>query len=168
MTIRELAKSYDITEDKLREVALTTITQEYLEENIKATGEISNALTGTIKRVLNQNGFTIQVNEENEVDTTSTEDVSDAALTKQEAATKTSKKESLNDSVINTDIKKTPAIILRKFFASNYNVKPEKIFFMDDKSVAEKINEKYIVLERKNDYIFIKRNTNIISIKKEV
>mgnify|MGYP000689105814 CR=1 FL=1 len=60
-----------------------------------------------------------------------------------------------------------PSTILRKFYANNFTIKPEKIFFMDDDAVKEKIDEKYIVLVRENDYLFLKKNTSIISVAKD-
>ena len=68
---------------------------------------------------------------------------------------------------VESEIDHIPNVMLRKFYAENFSVKPEKIFFMDDASVREKVDEKYIVVERNNDYLFLKRNTSVISMAKE-
>ena len=68
---------------------------------------------------------------------------------------------------VESEIDRIPNVMLRKFYAENFSVKPEKIFFMDDASVREKVDEKYIVVERSNDYLFLKRNTSVISMAKE-
>lgn len=67
---------------------------------------------------------------------------------------------------LSSDIEHVPAVELRKFLANNFSVKPEKIFFMDDKGVMEKVNEKYIVIEKDDMYIFIKRSTPLVIISK--
>ena len=69
---------------------------------------------------------------------------------------------------VESEIDRIPNVMLRKFYAENFSVKPEKIFFMDDASVREKVDEKYIVVERSNDYLFLKRNTSVISMAKEI
>lgn len=68
---------------------------------------------------------------------------------------------------VESEIDCIPNVMLRKFYAENFNVKPEKIFFMDDASVREKVDEKYIVIERENDCLFLKRNASVISMAKE-
>ena len=68
---------------------------------------------------------------------------------------------------VESEIDRISNVMLRKFYAENFSVKPEKIFFMDDASVREKVDEKYIVLERENDCLFLKRNTSVISMAKE-
>lgn len=69
---------------------------------------------------------------------------------------------------VESEIDHIPSVTLRKFYAENFSVKPEKIFFMDDASVREKVDEKYIVIERDSDYLFLKRNTSVISMAKEI
>ena len=59
---------------------------------------------------------------------------------------------------ITSDIEKVPAVDLRKFLADNFSIKPEKIFFLDDAGVREKIDEKYIVIARDDAFIFVKRS----------
>lgn len=39
--------------------------------------------------------------------------------------------------------------------------------YMNDDAVKEKIDEKYIILVRENDYLFLKKNTSIISVAKD-
>ena len=68
---------------------------------------------------------------------------------------------------VESEIDCIPNMMLRKFYAENFSIKPEKIFFMDDASVREKVDEKYIVVERSNDYLFLKRNASVISMAKE-
>lgn len=68
---------------------------------------------------------------------------------------------------VESEIDVVPNTVLRKFYAENFSVKPEKIFFMDDASVKEKVNEKYIVMERDEDYLFMKRTVSVISVKKD-
>ena len=69
---------------------------------------------------------------------------------------------------VESEIDRIPNVMLRKFYAENFSIKPEKVFFMDDASVREKVDEKYIVVERSNDYLFLKRNTSVISMAKEI
>lgn len=69
---------------------------------------------------------------------------------------------------VESEIDHIPSVTLRKFYAENFSVKPEKIFFMDDASVREKVDEKYIVIERDSDYLFLKRNVFVISMAKEI
>ena len=52
--------------------------------------------------------------------------------------------------------------------AENMNVKPEKIFFMDDATVKEKVDEKYIFIERSDDYIVMKKGSAVLSVKKTI
>lgn len=68
---------------------------------------------------------------------------------------------------VESEIDRISNVMLRKFYAENFSVKPEKIFFMDDASVREKVDEKYIVIERENDCLFLKRNASVISMAKE-
>lgn len=68
---------------------------------------------------------------------------------------------------VESEIDVVPNMVLRKFYAENFSVKPEKIFFMDDASVKEKVDEKYIVMERDDDYLFMKRTASVISVKKD-
>lgn len=70
--------------------------------------------------------------------------------------------------MISSDIDKMPAGVLRLFMAENMNIKPEKIFFMDDAAVRAKIDEKYAFIEREDDYIAVKKGTAVISVKKEM
>ena len=66
-----------------------------------------------------------------------------------------------------SEIDGVPNSLLRRFYAENFSVKPEKIFFMDDASVKEKIDEKYVVLEREMDFLFVKRTAAVVSMNKE-
>lgn len=68
---------------------------------------------------------------------------------------------------VESEIDRISNVMLRKFYAENFSVKPEKIFFMDDASVREKVDEKYIVIERENDCLFLRRNASVISMAKE-
>jgi hypothetical protein len=77
------------------------------------------------------------------------------------------KKTQVETEDIPTDIDSVPPVVLRKFLANNFSVNPEKIFYLDDNGVREKINSKYTVLEREGDYLFIKKGTSILSVKKE-
>lgn len=72
---------------------------------------------------------------------------------------KTRKRRKIEDQIeISSDIEKVPAVELRKFLADNFSIKPEKIFFLDDAGVREKIDEKYIVIARDDAFIFVKRS----------
>lgn len=70
--------------------------------------------------------------------------------------------------MISSDIDKMSAGVLRLFMAENMNIKPEKIFFMDDAAVRAKVDEKYAFIEREDDYIAVKKGTAVISVKKEI
>lgn len=67
---------------------------------------------------------------------------------------------------IDSDIDEVPAIELRKFLAENFSVKPEKIFFMDDAGVKEKVDERYIVISRNDAFVFIRRTASMIALSK--
>lgn len=72
---------------------------------------------------------------------------------------KTRKRRKIEDQIeISSDIEKVPAVELRKFLADNFSIKPEKIFYLDDAGVREKIDEKYIVIARDDAFIFVKRS----------
>lgn len=72
---------------------------------------------------------------------------------------KTRKRRKIEDQIeISSDIEEVPAVELRKFLADNFSIKPEKIFFLDDAGVREKIDEKYIVIARNDVFIFVKRS----------
>lgn len=81
--------------------------------------------------------------------------------------TRSKRKKSAPTTEIPSEIDSVPCTVLRRFYAENFSVKPEKIFFMDDDSVREKISEKYIVVEREADYLFLKRATTVVSVSKE-
>lgn len=68
---------------------------------------------------------------------------------------------------VESEIEAIPSVMLRKFYAENFSVKPEKIFYMDDATVKEKVDERYIVIERDNDFLFLKRTAAVISVPKE-
>lgn len=68
---------------------------------------------------------------------------------------------------VESEIEAIPSVMLRKFYAENFSVKPEKIFYMDDATVKEKVDERYIVIERDNDFLFLKRTAAVISVSKE-
>lgn len=68
---------------------------------------------------------------------------------------------------VESEIEAIPSVALRKFYAENFSVKPEKIFYMDDATVKEKVDERYIVIERDNDFLFLKRTAAVISVPKE-
>lgn len=68
---------------------------------------------------------------------------------------------------VESEIEAIPSVTLRKFYAENFSVKPEKIFYMDDATVKEKVDERYIVIERDNDFLFLKRTAAVISVPKE-
>lgn len=68
---------------------------------------------------------------------------------------------------VESEIEAIPSVMLRKFYAENFSVKPERIFYMDDATVKEKVDERYIVIERDNDFLFLKRTAAVISVPKE-
>ena len=68
---------------------------------------------------------------------------------------------------VESEIEAIPSVALRKFYAENFSVKPEKIFYMDDATVKEKVDERYIVIERDTDFLFLKRTAAVISVPKE-
>lgn len=72
--------------------------------------------------------------------------------------TRKRKKKEQVQAELDTDIDEVPAVELRKFLAENFSVKPEKIFFLDDAGVKEKIDEKYAVIARGDRFFFIKRS----------
>jgi len=76
---------------------------------------------------------------------------------------KTEPKDTLD---IETDIDEVPGVILRKFYAENFSIKPEKIFYMDDEMVKETVGNKFIVIEKDESYLFIKRTAGVISVRK--
>lgn len=81
--------------------------------------------------------------------------------------TKRTKKKPAVTVEVESEIEAIPSVMLRKFYAENFSVKPEKIFYMDDATVKEKVDERYIVIERSNDFLFLKRTAAVISIPKE-
>ncbi len=80
---------------------------------------------------------------------------------------KRTKKKSAVTVEVESEIEAIPSVMLRKFYAENFSVKPEKIFYMDDATVKEKVDERYIVIERDNDFLFLKRTAAVISVPKE-
>lgn len=68
---------------------------------------------------------------------------------------------------VQSEIDTIPSTVLRRFYAENFTIKPEKVFYMDDASVKEKVDERYIVVERESDYLFLKRTAAVISVPKE-
>ena len=90
---------------------------------------------------------------------------SDSDSSGEKPKTKRAKKKTPTTEVV-SEIDTIPNIVLRRFYAENFNVKPEKIFYMVDASVKEKIDEKYIIIERESDYLFLKRTAAVISISK--
>ena len=91
----------------------------------------------------------------------------DKSQTEESEKPRTRKKRKADDPVtIDSDIDEVPAIELRKFLAENFSVKPEKIFFMDDTGVKEKIDERYIVISRNDAFVFIKRTASMIVLSK--
>lgn len=80
---------------------------------------------------------------------------------------KRTKKKSAVTVEVESEIEAIPSVTLRKFYAENFSVKPEKIFYMDDATVKEKVDERYIVIERDNDFLFLKRTAAVISVPKE-
>ena len=81
--------------------------------------------------------------------------------------TKRTKKKPAVTVEVESEIEAIPSVMLRKFYAENFSVKPEKIFYMDDATVKEKVDERYIVIERDNDFLFLKRTAAVISVPKE-
>lgn len=81
--------------------------------------------------------------------------------------TKRTKKKPVVTVEVESEIEAIPSVMLRKFYAENFSVKPEKIFYMDDATVKEKVDERYIVIERDNDFLFLKRTAAVISVSKE-
>lgn len=81
--------------------------------------------------------------------------------------TKRTKKKPAVTVEVESEIEAIPSVMLRKFYAENFSVKPEKIFYMDDATVKEKVDERYIVIERSNDFLFLKRTAAVISVPKE-
>lgn len=72
--------------------------------------------------------------------------------------TRKRKKKEQSQTELDTDIDEVPAVELRKFLAENFSVKPEKIFYLDDVGVRDKIDEKYAVIARSDKFFFIKRS----------
>lgn len=102
--------------------------------------------------------------ENNEIEDENEEDKS---RTDESEKPRTRKKRKADDPVtIGSDIDEVPAIELRKFLAENFSVKPEKIFFMDDTGVKEKIDERYIVISKNDAFVFIKRTASMIVLSK--
>lgn len=189
MTIKDLATEYGVTTNQIEEVVSSTITREYLDDNTKADGQLSKALVGAIKQVLRRNGMepiaskdktenpivesdpqdnTQSLTEDSSVieqNETATEEFTSDVLP--EKKPKKPSKNAVKQTIEKTDIMNVPPSVLRKFYAENFTVKLDKIFFMDDESVKAKVDEKFVVLEREQDYIFLRRNTAIISVKKE-
>lgn len=64
-------------------------------------------------------------------------------------------------------IDRVPATDLRKFYAQNFSIKPEKIFYLDDESIRKNVNEKYFCLEIQDRFVLFKKNTTMISIDKK-
>lgn len=65
-------------------------------------------------------------------------------------------------------IDRVPATDLRKFYAQNFAIKPEKIFYLDDESIRKNVNEKYFCLETQDRFVLFKKNTTMISIDKTI
>lgn len=102
--------------------------------------------------------------ENNEIEDENEEDKSH---TDESEKPRTRKKRKADDSVtIDSDIDEVPAIELRKFLAENFSVKPEKIFFMDDAGIKEKVDERYIVISRNDAFVFIRRTASMIVLSK--
>lgn len=66
-----------------------------------------------------------------------------------------------------SDIDKAPSRTLRVFYAENFPVKPEKIFYMDDETVKEYVDARYIVIEKDDSFVFLKKNANVVVVAKE-
>lgn len=81
--------------------------------------------------------------------------------------TKRTKKKPAVTVEVESEIEAIPSVMLRKFYAENFSVKPEKIFYMDDATVKEKVDERYIVIDRNSDFLFLKRTAAVISVPKE-
>ena len=80
---------------------------------------------------------------------------------------KRTKRKSAPTVEVQSEIDTIPSTVLRRFYAENFTIKPEKVFYMDDASVKEKVDERYIVVERESDYLFLKRTAAVISVSKE-
>lgn len=110
-----------------------------------------------------------KIGESTQVEQKAEDPESKEAKTEPKAKPKRTRKAQKTPAVeVESEIDHIPNVTLRKFYAENFSVKPEKIFFMDDASVREKVDEKYIVIERSNDYLFLKRNVSVISMAKEI
>ena len=95
------------------------------------------------------------------------ENEEDKSRTDESEKPRTRKRRKTDEPVtIDSDIGEVPAIELRKFLAENFSVKPEKIFFMDDAGVKEKVDERYIVISRNDAFVFIKRTASMIVLSK--
>lgn len=194
MTLRETADRYGMQEDELKELLLTDDKNVRFFKNHPLTGELDTMASRAIIEILEKSGRLPSVQgsafdepdekkedsaeeaetvtetsnvQENADGTTNTEPETNNELPRPKRASARPKKKPAPVTEIESDIDAVPSMALRKFYAENFNVKPEKIFFMDDASVKEKIDEKYLVMERSDDYLFLKRTTGVLFMKKD-
>lgn len=84
--------------------------------------------------------------------------------TKQKRRRKTVAKPAVD---IPSAIDRVPATDLRKFYAQNFTIKPEKIFYLDDETIRKNVKDKFFCLEMNDRFVFFKKNTIMISIDKK-
>lgn len=182
MTLYEKAEQYSKSVEELKDILMAEpknkrfFEQKNLDGNLdftceKAIDEIMEKHLNAFEPIDTEETKPFENNMESPVEEIKVNDPkeetvsSDSDSSGEKPKVKRAKKKTPTTEVV-SEIDTIPNIVLRRFYAENFNVKPEKIFYMVDASVKEKIDEKYIIIERESDYLFLKRTAAVISISK--
>lgn len=181
MTLLEKANQYDMEVDELSDVLMSDPKNEHFfkQHDIMGNHPLDPLCERAIDEIMSKRqAAESQIDADTDTDSISEETMTapntdqpenasiESQATEEKPKAKRAKKKGAPAGEVTSEIDNAPNTVLRKFYAENFNVKPEKIFLMDDASVKEKVDEKYIVLERESDFLFIKRTSAVVSIAK--